>query len=164
LASLDFDSLDIPSGHFLNDIPNFSGEECKSLESDAAGSLWVGCANGLYYVTTGVGGGVTTVRRYGLDDGLLSLKIHDISVDPATGKVWIATDHGVSMIEGAGPPAIPNGSLGNVVRIFHPRDLVGNQVQWDGKNQQGKPVTAGVYLFSIVSGSDVQRGKVIVAR
>jgi hypothetical protein len=119
-------------------------------------------------------------------------------VDPVTGRVWIATDRGVSMLEGAGQTAVPNGSLaavtpypnpfkpghrfvifdnlprnstlrildgtGHVVKIFHPRDLTGNQAQWDGKNQQGTPVSAGVYLFSVVSGSKVQRGKVIVAR
>ena len=158
----------------------------------------MGCANGLYNVSTGVGGELGTVLRYGMDDGLLSLKIHDVSVDPATGKVWIATDHGVSMLEGAGSPSVPAGALGaiipypnpfkpqhrfmifdnlpgnstlrihnaagSVVRTFRPRDLTGNQAQWDGKNDQGKPVTAGVYLFSVVSGSNVQRGKVIVAR
>ena len=197
LASLDFNMLD-SSSHFLDAVSNFSGEDCKSLESDAAGTLWVGCANGLFSVNTTVEGELGTVRRYGMDDGLLSLKILDITVDPVTGKVWIATDHGISMLEGAGPPAVAPGDLavivpypnpfkaqhrfvifpdlpsnstlliynaaGSVVRTFQPRDLTGNQVQWDGKNEQGKPVTAGVYLFSVVSGSAVQRGKVIVAR
>ncbi len=199
LASVNLDSLDYPSASkSLDGISNFSGEDCKSLEADAAGTLWVGCINGLYSVNTGLGGDLAAVRRYGLDDGLLSLKIHDVSVDPVTGKVWIATDRGVSMLEGDGPPALPSGSFpvvipypnpfkpqhravifdnlprnstlriynaaGNIIRIFHPRDLTGNQAQWNGLNEQGKPVTAGVYLFSVVSGSNVQRGKVIVAR
>jgi hypothetical protein len=53
---------------------------------------------------------------------------------------------------------------GQVVRIFHPRDLTGTQALWDGKNESGKAVAPGVYLFSVTSGSTVQRGKVIVAR
>jgi hypothetical protein len=55
-------------------------------------------------------------------------------------------------------------AAGSVVRIFHPSDLTGNQAQWDGTNQQGRPVAAGVYLYSVTSGSSVQRGKIIVAR
>lgn len=198
LGSLDLDSLDISADKFLDGAEGFSGEDCRSLESDAAGVLWLGCSNGLFQVTTGIGGEISAVRRYGMDDGLLSLRILDLSVDPLTGKVWIATDRGVSMLEGAGQTVVPNGSLaevtpypnpfkpghrfvifdnlprnstlrihdgtGHVVRIFHPRDLTGNQAQWDGKNQQGSPVSTGVYLFSVVSGSKVQRGKVIVAR
>jgi hypothetical protein len=198
LGSLNLDSLDVPSGKFLDGAEGFSGEDCRSLESDAEGALWLGCSNGLFRVTTGITGELAAVRRYGMDDGLLSLKILDISVDPVTGKVWIATDRGVSMLEGAGQTPVPNGSLaavvpypnpfkpqhrfvifdnlprnstlrihnaaGHVVKIFHPRDLTGNQAQWDGKNEQGASVTAGVYLFSVVSGSKVQRGKVIVAR
>ncbi|MCD6023948.1 MAG: antigen-like protein [Fibrobacteria bacterium] len=198
LGSLDLDSLDISTSGFLDGAEGFSGEDCRSLESDAAGVLWLGCANGLFQVTTGIAGDISAVRRYGMDDGLLSLRILDLSVDPVTGRVWIATDRGVSMLEGAGQTAVPNGSLaavtpypnpfkpghrfvifdnlprnstlrildgtGHVVKIFHPRDLTGNQAQWDGKNQQGTPVSAGVYLFSVVSGSKVQRGKVIVAR
>jgi hypothetical protein len=53
---------------------------------------------------------------------------------------------------------------GRVVRTFHSRDLRGNQAQWDGKNENGRAVMPGVYLFSVTSGSAVQRGKVIVAR
>jgi hypothetical protein len=198
LGSLDLDSLDLSSSRFLDGAEGFSGEDCKSLEADAEGALWLGCSNGLFRLVTGIAGDFTSVRRYGMDDGLLSLKIYDLSVDPVTGKVWVATDRGVSMLEGPGQAAVPNGSLtpvvpypnpfkpqhrfvifddlprnstlrihnaaGHMVKIFHPRDLTGNQAQWDGRNEQGKPVTAGVYLFSVTSGSSVQRGKVIVAR
>ena len=63
---------------------------------------------------------MAVARRYGIDDGLLSLKILDLSVDPATGKVWVATDRGVSMLEGAGPPAVPNGTITLIVPYPNP--------------------------------------------
>jgi hypothetical protein len=198
LASLDVDSLDLSTAHHLKSAENFSGEDCKNLASDASGTLWAGCANGLFSIATSIDGGIGAVRRYGLDDGLLSLSIRDIAVDTTTGQVWVATDRGVSLLEGEGVTPVPNGTLagivpypnpfkshhrfvifdhlprnstlrihnaaGTVVRTFRPADLTGNQAQWDGKNEDGKAVSAGVYLFSVVSGSTIQRGKVIVAR
>jgi hypothetical protein len=192
------DSLEESTTRNLKPIDNFIGTGCKSLESDPAGFLWVGCGNGLYHVQTDPAGSLTSVRRYKQDDGLPSHYIYDVSVDQANGKVWVATDRGVAMLESSSQPPIPRGNLavitpfpnpfrphhafvifdklpvnstlriheasGRVVRIFHPRDLAGNQAQWDGKNDAGKAVKPGVYLFSVVSGSTVQRGKVIVAR
>lgn len=192
------DSLNTSTTQQLGFIDNFTGENCRSLESDPAGLLWVGCDNGLFHVRTGPAGELESVRRYTPDDGLLSRFIYDVSVDPADGRVWVATDRGVSMFESPSQPEIPRGRLsgivpypnpfrphhrfvildnlpsnstvrihapsGNVVRIFHPRDLQGNQIQWDGKNESGRPVSPGVYLYSIVSGSSVERGKIIVAR
>lgn len=192
------DSLNSTKTNKLQVIDNFVGQDCKNLEEDPAGLLWVGCANGLFHVTTEPGGELGNVRRYGADDGLVGSIIHDIAVDSSTGRVWVATDRGLSMFESPSQPALESNSLpailpypnpfrpqhrvvifdklprnatlrlhdadGRVVRIFHPRDLTGNQAQWDGRNEQGKPVAAGVYLFSVTSGSAVQRGKVIVAR
>jgi hypothetical protein len=173
----------------------FAGTDCFSLEGDLSGSLWVGCGNGLFHVIPSQTG-IAKINRYGLDDGLLSLSISDISVDPANGHVWIATDRGVSMLESAAQPPVsslqtvrvyPNpfrpqhrfvifdnlprnstlrlhNAAGAVVRIFRPRNLLGNQAQWDGTNEDGKPVAPGVYLYSITAGSSVERGKIIVAR
>ena len=55
-------------------------------------------------------------------------------------------------------------AAGDVVRIFRPRDLMGNEAHWDGRNQDGRPVSPGVYLYSIAAGSRTIRGKIIVAR
>lgn len=192
------DSLDSSPSKRLKAIDNFIGSDCKSLEADPAGLLWVGCSNGLFQVRTDAGGNVASVRRYTLDDGLPSLYIYDVNIDPANGRVWVATDRGVAMLESASQPAIPGGEIskivpypnpfrpghafvvfrglpsnstlrihepsGRVVRIFRPRDLLGAEAQWDGKNEEGKPVPPGVYMFSVTSGSAVERGKVIVAR
>jgi hypothetical protein len=203
LAYLDtlayLDSLNLSQEHRrLTPIDNFTGTDCKSLEADPAGQLWIGCSNGLFLAGTGPSGGVTSVRRYNLDDGLPSLFIYDLSIDPSNGRVWVTTDRGVAMFESSSQPEIRKGQLakivpypnpfrsghsvvvfrglppnatlrihepsGRVVRILHPRDLLGNEAQWDGKNEGGEPVPPGVYVFSVTSGSAVQRGKVIVAR
>ena len=53
---------------------------------------------------------------------------------------------------------------GRVLRLFRPADMLGSEIHWDGKNESGKAVPPGVYVFSVTSGSSVERGKVIVAR
>ncbi len=187
------DSLDSPSKKFKI-LDGFSGSECFSLDKDPQGSLWVGCGNGLFHVDPGPTEGAT-IEHFGLADGLLGLSISDVSVDPTSGHVWVATDRGVSMLESSAQPPVsglqtvsvyPNpfrpqhryvifdnlprdatvrihSAGGNVVRIFRPGNLAGNQAQWDGANEHGKPVAAGVYLYSVTSGSSVERGKIIVA-
>lgn len=192
------DSLETSTTYKLTPIDNFIGTDCKSLESDPAGNLWVGCSNGLFHVTTGAAGELGNVRRYGMSDGLPSLFIFDVTVDPANGRVWVATDRGLAMFESASQPPRQSGDLqdvlpypnpfrphhafvvfdkipvnstlrihgpgGEVVRIYRPGELKGNQAQWDGRNEKGQRVQPGVYMFSITSGSVVKRGKVIVAR
>jgi hypothetical protein len=53
---------------------------------------------------------------------------------------------------------------GQVVKTFLAQDLRGYQAHWDGTNDGGKPVTAGIYLYTVKSGSDVRRGRLIIAR
>jgi len=192
------DSLDESTSYKMKPIDNFIGSNCKHLESDPAGKLWVGCSNGLFHIQTDPTGQLTSVRRYTMNDGLPSSFIFDLAVDPVNGKVWVATDRGLAVLQSESQPAIPSGQLsaiipypnpfrphhryvifdklpanatlriygpaGQVVRIFKPGDLKGNEAQWDGTNEQGHTVKSGVYMFSVTSGSVVQRGKIIVAR
>jgi hypothetical protein len=198
LARLDLDSVGVSTTHRLVTPETFAGTGCRSLESDPAGALWVGCENGLFHVKTDAFGGIAASRKYGIDNGLPSLVLYDVSVDPSDGKVWVATDRGVAVLESSSQPPIAREDLavvvpypnpfrpqhafvvfnklpvnstlrlhdpsGRVVRTFRPGDLTGNEAHWDGTNEQGKKVAPGVYLFSVTSGSKVQRGKVIVAR
>jgi hypothetical protein len=53
---------------------------------------------------------------------------------------------------------------GDAVRRFADQDRLGNQFQWDGKSGTGKPVTPGVYFYSVSAGGKSSRGKIIVAR
>ncbi len=192
------DSLDLSTERRLKPIDNFIGTSCKSIESDPAGKLWVGCTNGLFHLETTPAAEISSVRPYGRSDGLPSLGILDVSVDASNGQVWIATDRGVAMLESASQPALRSGELpvvvpypnpfrpghrfvvfrglpanstlrihdpaGRVVRILRPRDMLGNEIQWAGDNEQGKAVAPGVYTFTVTSGSATRRGKVIVAR
>lgn len=192
------DSLDTSTEKRLKPIDNFIGTACKSIESDPAGMLWVGCSNGLFHVKTTPAGEIASVRPYGPNDGLPGLGIFDVSVDITNGNVWVATDRGVVMFESASQPPVraadfgevvpyPNpfrpghrfvvfGGLpanstlrihdatGRVVRVLRPRDMLGNEFQWAGDNEQGKRVAPGVYTFTVTAGSKVRRGKVIVAR
>lgn len=53
---------------------------------------------------------------------------------------------------------------GQVVRTFRPSDLKGYQAHWDGRNDAGKAVAPGIYLYTVKSGSQVKKGRLIVAR
>ena len=89
----------------LQAAEGFTGKECYHLDGDPVGSLWAACSNGLYHIQPGPSG-IGKVERYGLDQGLLSLTINDLSVDPSNGQVWIATDRGISMLESASQPPV----------------------------------------------------------
>src|SRR5690606_38002116 len=64
------DSIATSTERRLKPIENFIGQGCRSLESDPAGDLWVGCDNGLFHVRPADDGRLASVRRYGRDDGL----------------------------------------------------------------------------------------------
>jgi hypothetical protein len=93
----------------INLLDAFDGRECRVMESDAALNIWIGCSNGLFRVTPAAAVEATQVDRFSRDDGLLSNVITDISVDKGNGQIWLATDRGVSMLEGKvkGAPAAP---------------------------------------------------------
>ncbi len=114
------DSLDESTVRKLKPVDNFIGTDCKSLEGDPAGKLWVGCSNGLFHVTTDPAGQLVAVRRYGMHDGLPSLFIYDVTVDQANGKVWVATDRGLAMLESASQPPRKSGDLEYVTPYPNP--------------------------------------------
>ncbi len=114
------DSLDESSSKKLTPIDNFIGVDCKNLESDPLGKLWVGCSNGLFHVATDAAGQLTSVRRYGLHDGLPSLFIYDVAVDQAHGRIWVATDRGVAVLESTSQPRRQSGELSLIVPYPNP--------------------------------------------
>lgn len=79
----------------LGNTPEMGSQIIYSLRSDdASGALWVGTR----------GGGVLRVehgrfRRYGLDEGLPSLHVFEVSIDRG-GRVWAATMEGLARLEG----------------------------------------------------------------
>ena len=86
----------------------FGGKDCLQMEADAGGSIWMGCANGLFRFTPAATVENSQSERFTLDDGLLSYQITDLSVDKSNGQIWMATDLGISMYESEGRPAAPN--------------------------------------------------------
>lgn len=78
---------------------DFTGQDCRQMERDQAGSFWIGCTNGLFRFSPAQVVDASTSQRFTLDDGLLSNTITDVSVNKENGQVWVATDIGVNMYE-----------------------------------------------------------------
>lgn len=100
---------------------NLKLKTCRDLETDARQELWVGCDNGLFHVRPGPDPDFPEVVHYTTDNGLLSNRIIDLSVDRETGDVWVSTESGINRLEGPSPPvredatsvrAYPNPFLG----------------------------------------------------
>ena len=115
-----FDSIPESTARRLKPIDNFTGTGCKSLESDPQGALWIGCENGLFNVETGVDASILSVRPYRADDGIPGRVIHDLAVDPVTGRLWAATDRGVAMYESPAQPPLPRGELKTITPYPNP--------------------------------------------
>lgn len=100
---------------------NLTVKTCRDMERDPRGELWVGCDNGLFHVRPGDDPAAPWVDHYTSDNGLLSNRVLDVSIDPTSGTVWAATEAGISRFEGPSPPtraglsdvrAYPNPFLG----------------------------------------------------
>ena len=54
---------------------------------------------------------------------------------------------------------------GNEVKLYMKNHVAGShQVQWDGKDRQGHPVSAGVYLYTIQAGDFISTKKMILLK
>jgi hypothetical protein len=86
-------------------LDGFSGVACKNLESDPQGHLWTGCTEGgVFEVIPGRDTTLHTFRKYGLNDGLLSETIFNLTVNPDNGDIWLATEKGIARYESASRP------------------------------------------------------------
>lgn len=100
---------------------NIKVKTCRDMEVDARGELWVGCDNGLFHVRPGENPDEPDVEIFNADNGLLSNRVIDVSVDKGTGDVWVVSESGINRLEGPSPPfrsgvsavrAYPNPFLG----------------------------------------------------
>ena len=95
--------LDSTEFHMLDGFP---GQECKSIDRDARGHIWVGCVyGGVVEIIPGRDSLSHTFRRYGVNDGLLSETVYHLSIDTSSGDVWVVTDRGLARYESASRPA-----------------------------------------------------------
>jgi hypothetical protein len=170
-------------------LPTGIGPDVRDIEFDKRGNAWVGCTNGLARIdaTTGDATGFTTINS-----DLVGNTINDIYYDGFSGRVFVATENGLSII----PSEIgtPTSRLDSAVAFPNPfiitdgterlqftylengrisiHSVAGELIDelsvndgWDGRNGAGKPVASGVYIWVLTGqGGEVARGKILLVR
>lgn len=145
--------------------------DIQALAQDLTGALWVGTGKGLARIPNGelVADSVWFSGSSALpSDQVLSLKVDDWAP-----RLWMGTANGLAerplttVVVTKSPQVFPNPfeirysgdratfevPAGSIVDIF---TVTGDRVhtlstsyQWDGKNETGEPVAAGLYLFRV---------------
>jgi ligand-binding sensor domain-containing protein len=172
------------------DLPRGVGPEITDIEFDGRGSVWIGSRTGLARLNMIAG---STDVYSAETSGLLSDNIRALTFDRFTGRLFVATDAGISVRPSEiGLPtdrvedviAFPNpfvirsdtdGLKFNfdglaTLRIFASSGELVLETElttegWDGRNQQGTLVASGVYLF-VLNDQDghIGRGKFLLVR
>jgi ligand-binding sensor domain-containing protein len=89
----------------FRELEGFPGTECRNIERDGRGHVWVGCIQGgLVEIIPGRDSLSHAFRRYRLEDGLLSETVLHLDVDEERGDVWIVTEKGVNRFQSASRP------------------------------------------------------------
>ena len=170
-------------------LPEGIDRTIYDLEFDGRGNLWVGTAGGLArYDANNRRFDIFTTKN----SGLVSERIRCITFDSATGITYFGTDAGISWVSSLyGPPetrvenvvAFPNPFLvcsgedylsfnfarPGRVSIYNAagelvREMDVNE-RWYGRNQAGREVASGVYLFVVTDADgNVGRGKILLVR
>jgi ligand-binding sensor domain-containing protein len=142
-----------------------------ALAEDGSGAVWVGTGKGLCRIPNG--SLVADSAWFAGSSPLPANQVMSLQVDRDRSMLWVGTDNGlltrplVSSAVSASPNVFPNPfeirysgdratfevPSGSVVDIF---TLDGSRVRtlasdyrWDGRNESGQPVAAGLYLFRV---------------
>jgi ligand-binding sensor domain-containing protein len=170
-------------------LPLGISSSVRWLEFDGRGNLWVGTGDGLVNVNAATG--LTEVYST-LNSGIVHDEINSITFDHFTGNMYIGTSAGYSLIPSRmGQPtfdlaqvvAFPNpfviddandrlsfnfGESGQVQIFTVAGELIRDTevgTPWDGKNEKGKDVASGVYIFVITDrDGNIGRGKFLLVR
>jgi len=165
------------------------GPDITALAFDGRGNLWIGSRNGLARVD-GATGAFTVYTTHNSD--LVSDDIANLTLDPITGDLYVATPAGISILRSGVSRftsqiedviAYPNPfvvrsesdrlnfnfSKKGTVRLFTVAgELVAQfpvNTPWDGRNQKGQQVASGVYVYILTDkDGNVGRGKVLLVR
>jgi streptogramin lyase len=155
----------------------FRDEEVRSIAVDGANRKWVGTKNGVWLVSQD---GQEIIQRFTEKNSpLLSNLVNRISVDPATGEVFISTFNGICSFRGTAteatanlsgvlvfPNPVPPAYSGTIAirgvpdeawisiteadgRLVYRTRSLGGQAVWDGRNFKGERVSSGAYLVLI---------------
>ncbi len=170
-------------------LPAGFGPDIKVLEFDSRENLWIGSTNGIARISK-IDGASEIFNTQ--NSGLVSDNVNNIHFDKNTGKVYVATEAGISVINSTiGLPtadvnsvvAFPNPfvidspddglefnfSQQGVVRLYTVagewiRELQVGQ-RWNGRNERGEAVVSGVYIFVLTAeDGSVGRGKILLIR
>ena len=171
------------------DLPAGVDRDITDLEFDGRGNLWVGTRDGLarFDASTGQFEVYTTANS-----GLVADQINALSLDQATGDLYIATNNGISLLTSpveriefdleqvvAFPnPFVINSPLDSLafnfgrpgmVRIFTPAGELVRRLDansgWFGDNQAGERVASGVYVYLLEDDQgNIKRGKILLVR
>ena len=171
------------------DLPASVSSDITDLEFDGRGNLWVGTTDGLVFWNASAD---EFVVYKGLTSDIVSDAINNVTFDPISGRTFVATDAGISIIPSVmGTPtstaesviAYPNPFVINFpadrlsfnflkagrVRIYSVAgelvtELAVNDT-WDGRNQKNEDVASGVYIFVLTDeDGNVGRGKILLVR
>jgi len=170
--------------------PEGIGPVMTALEFDGRKNLWLGSERtGLARVDGATGASAVYTAR---NSGLVSNAITDLALHPVTGDLYVGTSAGISILQSGvswftslldDVVAFPNPfvirsdrdnlqfnySKSASVRIFTVAgELVAEfpiNTPWNGRNQKGRRVASGVYLFVLTDeDGNVGKGKVLVVR
>ncbi len=175
---------------FVNvNLPFGFGPDVTQLAFDRRDNLWIGARNGLARFDAGTGNIEVFTK---LNSGLIDNEITDLSINPKTGDLFIATRKGIS--KWASQIGEPTSIIDQVVAFPNPFRIKGGSdflsfnyqgnatvyiftvngeliwendiyVNWRGKNQEGKDVASGVYLFLLkAEDGSIGKGKIFLVR
>ncbi len=170
-------------------LPPEVSTDVTSLAFDGLGNIWVGTRSGLARLDVRGGASLAFTET---NSDLVADQINDLWLDRATRDLYIATAGGISIIQTQVDNFTTE--LGSVVAVPNPYvirssdevvtfnfdapgtvkvyTVAGEPVaefpvneSWDGRNQSGRAVASGVYLFVVTASSgETHRGKLLLVR
>lgn len=155
----------------------FRDEAIQCMAVDGANRKWIGTKNGLWLISPD---GDKIIYRFTEENSsLLNNDVKKITIDPATGEVFIATISGICSFRSTAtegdntnsnilvfPNPVPPGYQGTIAirglvnnalvkitemngRLVFQTRALGGQAIWDGRNYRGEKVASGIYLVLI---------------
>lgn len=171
-------------------LPSNLGPQVNSIAIDGRNNKWLGTSRGIVVLNSaGEFQEAFTTDNSPLSDDF----IYKVVSDEQTGNLWVGTSNGLSRL--SLPLSQPASDLENVfaypnpfviemgsekvsfarlpfqakINIFTPSGELIRKLkstdQWDGRNQEGKLVASGIYLFSVtLPGGKTSVGKIALIR